>query len=349
MRIAVVILNWNTRDYLKRWLPDIIGSCSRVGDASAIVADNGSSDGSLEMLSMEFPQVETIPLGSNLGFTGGYNKAFSILLKRHPELQYLVLINSDIDVSPDWLEVLTGHMDNHPECAVCGPKFLAMGDNFTHTQRFEYAGAAGGLIDRFGYPFCRGRVLGRTEEDKGQYERPADVMWVSGACLMTRASLWGSGLDERFFAHMEEIDYCWRKQTEGFKVSIVPSATVWHLGGGTLKQGSPFKLKLNYRNNLLMLENNLPATVGVTKARLIIFSRMVLDGASAIIYLLTGRREDFKAVIEAHNEYRTLRRGLIRCKAENGVCGYWKINIILQSLLRGERVFDYLRKYENNH
>lgn len=349
MRTAVVILNWNTKDYLQRWLPGIIESCARVEGASAIVSDSGSTDGSMEMMALEFPQVETVPLGDNFGFTGGYNRSFSILLERHPELEYLVLLNSDIDISPDWLEKLTGYMDSHADCAVCGPKLLAMGENFSHTARFEYAGAAGGYIDRFGYPFCRGRVLGRTEEDNGQYDSPADVMWVSGACLMTRASLWGTGLDERFFAHMEEIDYCWRKQREGYKVTVVPSSVVWHLGGGTLKQDSPFKLKLNHRNNLLLLENNLPATVGPAKARSVIFLRMVLDGASAVIYLLQGRKDAFKAVVDAHNEYRDLRTGGTPLKGKTAICGYWKINIILQSLLRGERIFDYLRSYENNH
>lgn len=349
MRTAVVILNWNTRDYLRRWLPGIIESCRKVVHAEAVVADSGSTDGSMDMMATEFPQTETVPLGSNFGFTGGYNKAFATLLERHPELEYLVLLNSDIDVSPDWLEKLTAHMDSHPECAVCGPKLKAMGEHYSHTDIFEYAGAAGGCLDRFGYPFCRGRVLKRTEADNGQYDTPTDVMWVSGACLMTRASLWGSGLDDRFFAHMEEIDYCWRKQREGYKVTIVPSSVVWHLGGGTLKQDSPFKLKLNHRNNLLLLENNLPSTVGASRAGAIIRLRMILDGASALVYLLQGRKDAFKAVLEAHNEYRELRRNSTPGKVCTGICGYWKINIILQSLLRGERIFDYLRSYENHH
>ena len=203
-----------------------------------------------------------------------------------------------------------------------------------------------------GYPFCRGRVLKRTEEDTGQYDVPAGLMWVSGACLLTRASLWRElrGLDDRFFAHMEEIDYCWRAQLGGWNVAVVPQSTVWHLGGGTLAPSSPWKLELNYRNNLLLLENNLPATIGLPAARRRIFLRMLLDGASAVVYLLSFRPKYFRAVLKAHEGYRKLRSGRAPLQAARGeVKGYWHIFIILQSLLRGGGIFRYLRRYEDSH
>lgn len=353
MRTAAVILNWNTRDYLRRWLPGLLES-----RADIWVADSASDDGSLEMLAEEFPSVRTIPLDANYGFTGGYNRAMARVLE-HGGYDYLVLVNSDIDADRGWLEPLEEWMDGHPECGVCGPKLLALTPSFERGTRFEYAGAAGGLLDRFGYPFCRGRVLKRTEEDTGQYDSPAGVFWMSGACMMTRASLWRElgGLDERFFAHMEEIDYCWRAHLAGWKVDCVPASRVWHLGGGTLPQTSPFKLKLNFRNNLLLLDNNLEATFRakgqgfpVLRARLRIFFRMVLDGCSALAYLLGGRPDCFRSVLEAHGEYRNLRR-----KASPAISvsasfdGLLPINILPAALLHGRGIFKHLRDHEHSH
>ena len=341
MKTAVVILNWNTREYLERWLPALLSSCRSL-DAEVIVADNASTDGSLGMLSSRFPEVRTLPLDCNYGFTGGYNRALDGL-----EAEYYVLLNSDVQVTEGWLEPLVEWMDAHPECGVCGPKL-----HKPESGEFEYAGAAGGLLDRFGYPFCRGRVLGRTEKDKGQYDSPRNVMWVSGACLMTRSYLWKrlGGLDERFFAHMEEIDYCWRAQLAGFRVSIVPASSVCHIGGGTLPKDSPFKLKLNYRNNLLMLENNLAATIGKRKARFIISMRKILDGFSALLYLLQGKPSYFKAVLDAHKEARKA-GGTAKATGNKvaEVAGYYDICIILQAMIRGEGIFEYLRNYENSH
>lgn len=341
MKTAVVILNWNTREYLERWLPALLSSC-KGNDAQVIVADSASSDGSLEMMSTRFPDVRTIPLGSNYGFTGGYNRALEQV-----NAEYFVLMNSDIRVEPGWLEPLVDWMDSHPGCGVCGPKLHRM-----DSDEFEYAGAAGGYIDRFGYPYCRGRVLKRTESDCGQYNNPHNVLWISGACLMTRSSLWKSlgGLDDRFFAHMEEIDYCWRAQLDGWKVTVVPDSCVSHLGGGTLPQESPLKLKLNYRNNLLMLQNNLAATIGCRKASVRIFTRKLFDGCSAVVYLLQGRKACFKAVLDAHREASALRQRKAQRRSGNAaIDGYSEICIILQSLLRGKAVFTYLRKYEDNH
>ena len=309
MKTAVVILNWNTRDYLRKFLPGLIASTEGL-DAEVIVADNASTDGSLEMLAAEFPDVRRISLDRNYGFTGGYNRALAQV-----EADYYVLINSDIEVPQGWLKPLTDWMDTHPHCGACGPKLLS----YHQRDRFEYAGAAGGLLDRYGYPFCRGRILQKVEKDEGQYDTPENVFWVSGACLLVRSKLWKKlgGLDDRFFAHMEEIDLCWRMQLSGYTVTVVPESFVYHIGGGTLPNESPFKLRLNFRNNLLLLENNLAKTFraqgysvdgSLGKARRRIFVRMLLDGASALTYLVTKRYNSYKAVVQAHGEYRKLRR-----------------------------------------
>lgn len=301
LKTAIVILNYNTRDYLRQFLPGLIESCKGL-DAEVIVADNASADGSAEMMKAEFPEVRLITLQENFGFTGGYNRALQMV-----EAEYYVLINSDVEVPSHWLKALQEWMDAHPECGACGPKLLS----FKERDTFEYAGAAGGLIDRFGYPFCRGRIMQKVEKDHGQYDFPTDVLWCSGACLMVRSSVWKAlgGLDERFFAHMEEIDLCWRMQLRGWKVTVVPESYVYHIGGGTLSNNSPFKLRLNFRNNLLLLENNLPATLGSRfRARVRILARMCLDGLSAMTYLLTGKWSFFKAVVQAHREYRKMRR-----------------------------------------
>ena len=339
----MVILNWNTREYLRRFLPGLLRSCDGL-DAEVIVADSASTDGSMEMMSSEFPSVRTVRLDSNYGFTGGYNRALAGL-----DAEYFVLINSDIEVSGNWLGPLVGWMDSHPRCGVCGPKLHKLLPEGP-CEEFEYAGAAGGLIDRFGYPFCRGRVLQRTETDCGQYDKPCDVLWVSGACLMTRASLWKSlgGLDDRFFAHMEEIDYCWRAQLEGWKVTVVPDSVVCHIGGGTLPQSSPFKLKLNYRNNLLLLDNNLARTIGEAAAARRIAFRRFLDSGSAFVYLLTGRYACFKAVVDAGREYRALKRRPGK-GGKKDVDGLEPVSILFQSAIRGKRIFNYLRRYEDSH
>lgn len=348
MKTAVVILNRNTREYLERWLPGLVSSCR---DAEVIVADNASDDGSLEMLAAEFPDIRTISLNDNYGFTGGYNRALARV-----NAEYYVLINSDVRVNDGWLEPLVDWMDNHEECGICGPKLHRLMPDGTCSDSFEYAGAAGGLIDRFGYPYCRGRVPGRTEKDYGQYDKPREVMWVSGACLMTRSSLWErlGGLEEGFFAHMEEIDYCWRAQLAGYRVNVVPQSTVWHLGGGTLSRSSAFKLKLNYRNNLLLLDRNLPATTGPSIAARRIRIRKFLDLCSATVYLLCGRTSYFKAVLEAHREFKTISTGSRQTAAAGGrmrgtVYGYTDICIILQTIIRRKRIFEYLRKYEDYH
>ncbi|MBQ2172193.1 MAG: glycosyltransferase family 2 protein [Bacteroidales bacterium] len=301
MKTAVVILNYNTRNYLEQFLPGLIASCEGL-DAGVVVADNASADTSVEFMKTRFPEIPLIELDKNYGFTGGYNRALEQV-----EADYYVLINSDIEVPQDWLQPLVEWMDSHPECGACGPKLISWHQRDT----FEYAGAAGGLIDRYGYPFCRGRILQKIEKDHGQYDEPADVLWCSGACLMVRSNVWKAlgGLDERFFAHMEEIDLCWRMQLRGWKVTVVPASWIYHIGGGTLPNESPFKLRLNFRNNLLLLENNLPSTLGSRlRTRVRILTRMCLDGLSALVYLFKGKMDFFRAVVQAHREYRQLRR-----------------------------------------
>ena len=312
MKTAVVILNWNGRKFLERFVPGILES---LGDeAQLIIADNASSDGSAEMLKDRFPDVPVMLFSQNRGFTGGYNRALMEL-----EAEYFVLLNSDIEVPRHWLEPLEEWMDTHPECGICAPKLHSFADR----EMFEYAGAAGGYIDRFGYPYCRGRVMKFVEEDRGQYDSPENVFWVSGACLVIRADLYRKlgGLDERFFAHMEEIDLCWRAQLAGYRVTVVPQSTVWHIGGGSLPNNSPRKLYLNYRNNLLMLRKNLGKTMalklfqsgrgkresiasGHRKASRTIFTRMILDGLSCAVYIASFKWKYAQAVIKAHNDFR---------------------------------------------
>ena len=355
MHSAIVILNWNTVDYLRSFLPGLLDSV-KDADAEVIVADSASTDSSMAMMQSEFPSVRRIELDKNYGFTGGYNRALAGI-----DAELFVLMNSDIEVTPDWFKPLAEWMESHPDCGACAPKLHSWYDR----DSFEYAGAAGGRIDRWGYPFCRGRVMNKLEKDEGQYDSPAYVFWASGACLMVRSSLWKQlgGLDDRFFAHMEEIDLCWRMQLEGCRISIVPESLVYHIGGGTLPKSSPWKLKLNYRNNLLMLDNNLAKSFvadglsprkALQKARRIIFLRMILDGGSALMYLLTGKASYFKAVIEAHREFKRLRRGSDAAQLANwaeqlppeGICieGRYSGSMILASILKGNDVFKYLEK-----
>ena len=354
MKTAVVILNWNTEGFLKEFLPGLLQSVSKVEDAEVIVADNASTDGSRQVMKDLFPDVRTLEFDRNYGFTGGYNKAFGEI-----ESDLFVLINSDIEVTENWLGPLVKWMEDHPECGACAPKL----HSWQNRDKFEYAGAAGGYIDRYGYPFCRGRVLKRLETDRGQYDAPADVFWATGACLMVRSSLYRKlgGLDDRFFAHMEEIDLCWRMQLEGYKVTVVPESVVYHVGGGTLPATSPFKLYLNYRNNLLMLENNLAKTFALEfkslpaekaaakafrKASARIFLRKCLDGMSAAVYLLTLRFECFRSVYKAHKDARSMRRRISReeiadyIRTEKGrVTGIYRKWIVLISILKGEGIF----------
>jgi GT2 family glycosyltransferase len=358
MKTAVVILNWNTKGFLEEFLPALISSVEKVDGAEVVVADNASTDGSIEMMAEKFPQVKTLSFEKNLGFTGGYNRAFSEI-----ESEYFLLINSDIEVPQDWLGPLVDWMDSHPECAACAPKL----HSWQEKEKFEYAGAAGGYLDKFGYPLCRGRVLKELETDYGQYDSPKDVFWATGACLLVRSSVYKElgGLDERFFAHMEEIDLCWRMQLCGWRVTVVPSSVVYHVGGGTLPATSPFKLFLNFRNNRLMLSNNLAKTfanqfihegmaVGIAarkgyyKAKRRLFLRGILDMLSAFVYLATGKIDCYKSVLKARKEAKALERKtdishieayLQEYGAKAKVAGIYNRWIILRSIIKGKGIF----------
>lgn len=289
-KVAVVILNWNGEHFLKKFLPTLIENTPR-SQVEIVVADNGSTDGSLLILN-DYPTVRTILLDKNFGYTGGYNRALSQV-----EAQYYVLLNSDIEVPSGWLEPMVTFMDKNPQVAACAPKLI----DYNRKEYFEYAGAAGGFIDLFGYPFCRGRILSEIEADNGQYDDPMPIFWASGACMMVRSScFWeAGGFDDDFFAHMEEIDLCWRLQNRGYLIYSIPSSVVYHVGGGTLPNNNPFKLFLNYRNNLSMLHKNLSL-----RALLVVIPvRMVLDILSAFVYLVNGRLSFTKAVLKAHKQY----------------------------------------------
>lgn len=287
-KVSVVILNWNGENFLKKFLPGVVKN-SNLSGVEIVVADNGSVDGSIALLEKDFPSVRIIKLDKNYGFATGYNLALKQLIS-----EYYVLLNSDVEVTDGWLNPLISFMDATPIAAACMPKILDL-NNPTY---FEYAGAAGGFIDFLGYPFCRGRILSVIEEDKGQYNTPIEVFWTSGACMFVRSkSYWeANGLDDDFFAHMEEIDLCWRLKNLGYGNWCIPASSVYHVGGGTLPNNNPRKLYYNYRNSLYMLFKNLPKS----KLYHTILLRMILDGLSAIAYLFHGKLGFFKAVLHAH-------------------------------------------------
>lgn len=249
--VAVIILNWNGAELLRQFLPSVVaGTSPRLADI--IVADNGSDDDSVEWVRQHYPEVVLLPFPENYGFAQGYN----LSIEQAKAYEYVVLLNSDVETPDGWLEPLVAYADRHPEVAVCQPKLLSYRDK----NRFEYAGAAGGFLDRYGYPFCRGRIFGTIEADNGQYDTPCDIFWASGAALFIRTRVYTEvgGLDPYFFAHMEEIDLCWRVHLAGYRIVCLPESRVYHLGGATLAASDPRKTYLNFRNNLLMLHKNLP-------------------------------------------------------------------------------------------
>lgn len=307
-KIAVVILSWNGCEMLRRFLPSVLRCSGDVsgGTVSIYVADNGSLDNSVEMLCCEFPSVRVVMLSENYGFADGYNRAL-----RQVKAEYVVLLNSDVEVTEHWLEPLVAYMDAHPEAAACQPKVRS----WHRRDLFEYAGAAGGFIDRYGYPFCRGRVFSRVEEDKGQYDAVHSLFWATGAALFIRRSDYveAGGLDGRFFAHMEEIDLCWRLRARGRGIVCVPRSVVYHVGGGTLRKENPHKTFLNFRNNLLMLYKNLPDKElgGVMRMR------AFLDYIAAFNFLLHGQWANAWAVVTARRAYRRLRPSFRDARKKN--------------------------------
>jgi len=294
-KIAIVILNWNGVKLLRQFLPSVI-EFSPNESTTIVVADNGSTDDSLSMLRSDFPEVKILDLKKNYGFARGYNEALIQI-----DADYFVILNSDVEVTPGWLESPIRLMEAEPEIAAVQPKILS----YREKTHFEYAGAAGGFIDRFGYPFCRGRIFNELEFDKGQYDDFTDIFWATGACMFIRASLFHQvgGFDADFWAHMEEIDLCWRLKNQGYRIVFSPESTVYHLGGGTLSYDNPTKLFLNFRNNLWLLYKNLPGYQLIT----ILGVRMILDAVAAFKLLAEFNLNGIRSVLKAHYHfYRSL-------------------------------------------
>ena len=291
MKLSIVILNWNGSRHLRRFLPSVL-MYSNYDWAEIVVADNYSNDDSCECVGQEFPGVKFLQLDQNYGFAEGYNRAL-----KSNVAEYILLLNSDVEVTENWLEPMIEMMDFNPAIAACQPKIMQL----DHPEKFEYAGASGGFIDHYGYPFCRGRIVNFQEQDHGQYDAPISVFWASGAALLVRGKYWHEfeGFDSDFWAHMEEIDLCWRMKNRGYKVVVCPQSKVFHLGGGSLAYGSPQKIYLNFRNNLFLLYKNLPQG----KLIVTLFFRMVLDGIAAVQFLTTGQYKAFSKVLGAHRDF----------------------------------------------
>ncbi len=342
-RISVVILNYNGAEMLRRFLPSVI---EHSPEAEVIVADNASTDNSIEVMRNTFPSVRLIELDKNYGFADGYNKAL-----REITNQYYLLLNSDVEVTAGWLAPLLTFMDSNKDVAACQPKLL----NYKEKHLFEYAGGAGGFIDRYGYPFCRGRIFDTIEQDNGQYDSMCDLFWATGASLMIRSDdYWSAGgLDGTFFAHMEEIDLCWRLRSRGRRIVCLPESTVYHVGGATLAKSNPRKTFLNFRNNLLMLYKNLPPK----ELSSVMLRRSLLDYIAAAKFLLSGNIADFKAVISARREFSKIKSSYASMRAENiakSVCDIIPeratFSILWQYYAKGnKRISDFVLFYFNIH
>ena len=333
IKTAVVVLNWNGKAWLEKFLPNLVNH-SQV--ATVFVADNASTDDSVDYVKINFPTVKIIVNASN----GGYAKGYNDVLKQI-DAEYFVLINSDIEVTAGWLSPIISLMDSDKQIASCQPKIL----NYNSKTKFEYAGASGGFIDNLGYPFCRGRIFDDLEQDKGQYNDAVEVFWATGACLFVRSThFWElGGLDEDFFAHQEEIDLCWRLKNKGYKIMVQPKSVVYHVGGGTLNAGSPFKTHLNFRNNLFMLFKNLPISSLFTTIPM----RLVLDGVAALTFLNKEKGlEHVLAIAKAHFSFYFAIPNLIakrqKISQKNSLVGkmYW--SILVKNKMNGIKRFSEL-------
>lgn len=289
-KVIVAILNWNGRRHLEKFLPSVIAST--YPNLEIVVGDNASTDDSVAYIQQKFPTIRIIQNDKNYGFAEGYNRILSQL-----DADYFVLLNSDVEVKARWIEPLVTLMESDSQIAAAQPKILS----YAHKHLFEYAGAAGGFLDIFGYPFCRGRIFDSIEADKGQYDTEAEIFWASGAAFFIKKKYWkeSGGFDSYFFAHMEEIDLCWRLKNKGYKIMYCPQAEVYHVGGGTLHAEHPHKTFLNFRNNLLMLRKNLP----FVKALAIISFRFWLDFASLLKYVCAGKIKNALAISKAHRAF----------------------------------------------
>ena len=339
-QISVIILNWNGEALLKEFLPSVI-SHTPENMADIIVADNGSTDNSVEMLKSEFPTVKLILFDRNYGFAEGYNRAIGQV-----ETPYSVFLNNDVEVTANWIDAPIRAMEADQALAVVQPKILAQTDK----KKFEYAGAAGGWLDCHGYPFCRGRVLHVVEEDRGQYDNPAHIFWASGACFFVRTEVFRKegGFDARFFAHQEEIDLCWRLNARGYRLKCIPQSVVYHVGGATLKTESPQKTFLNFRNNLLMVYKNSSAA----KLQSVLRLRYWLDRIALIKFLLTGHPANAKAVLQARKIFKQLQKDYASVRAENlaktvitTIPEMFQKSLIFHFYIRGRKKFSKMIDY----
>ena len=333
-RIAIVILNWNGKELLEKFLPSVV-SFSKKEWADVIIADNDSSDDSISFLKENYSDLQRVQLDKNYGFAEGYNRALAQL----PH-SYFVLLNSDVEVTEDWLDSIYTQFENNKDIAAAMPKIKA----YHKKTNFEYAGAAGGFIDYLGYPFCRGRILDSIEKDNGQYNSNIDIFWASGAAMFVRSEVYkqAGGLDSDFFAHMEEIDLCWRIKNLGYRIICDTNSTVFHVGGATLPNHSSQKLFLNFRNNLLMLYKNLPSN----KLLFTFLARMILDGVAAFKFLLSGEVSNFTAVFKAHisfysmlKKYNLKRKQSLRLVSKEHHPEIYQNSLIIDYYLKSKKVF----------
>lgn len=331
--VATAILNWNGKNWLEQFLPSVLST--RYPRHSVVLIDNGSTDDSVEFVRNNYPNIMVVVNEGNLGFAGGYNEGL-----REVQADYYAILNSDVEVDANWLQPLVDLLDSNPQIAACQPKVLS----FAQPDSFEYAGASGGFIDRYGFPFCRGRVFETCEHDHGQYNDARPVFWATGAALFIRSGLfhYHGGFDKDFFAHMEEIDLCWRLQNAGHEIWVQPRSVVYHVGGGTLGKENPRKTYLNFRNNLIMMTKNLPLCQVFTRIPL----RMGIDGQAALKELFGGNWGFFKAIFTAHMHFyaslpSTLakRRQGKRKRKFHGLAGVYARSVVLWYYARAKRTF----------
>ncbi len=317
MKLAVVILNWNGKNLLEQFLPSVVAFS---GGADIYVADNASTDDSIAFVTANFPSVKVISNKQNFGFAQGYNEALQFV-----DADIFALVNSDIEVTENWLNPIIDTFQNEPETAIIQPKIR----DYKNKEYYEYAGAAGGFIDRYGYPFCRGRIFDTIEKDSGQYDDGCEIFWASGACFFIRSSTYRelAGFDADFFAHQEEIDLCWRAFNKGHRAKYIGSSTVYHVGGATLEQGNPRKTFLNFRNSLLMLTKNLPKSLLFQ----VIFMRVCLDGIAGIQFLLKGKPAHCLAIVKAHFSFYAKFSGAYKKRAAYQSGKYYRVNSIVYS------------------
>ncbi len=329
---AVVILNYNGVNFLKKYLPTVI--CCSEG-AEIVVADNGSTDDSVLFMKRKFPNIKLLINEMNAGFAKGYNRVLSQI-----EADYYVLLNSDIEVTSNWIKPVIDLMESDKTIAACQPKIRSI----FQRDHFEYAGASGGFIDQWGYPFCRGRIFEEVEKDNGQYDDVCEIFWATGACLFVRADIYHrlGGLDEDFFAHMEEIDFCWRAKNEGYRILVQPASVVYHVGGGTLPKSSARKTYLNFRNNSMLLYKNLPQN----RLWKVLVTRLFLDGLAGVRFMMQGHFQDVVAIVKAHfyfyGHLKTLKKKRKELKQQKGVSDMYRGSLIFARYLKGIRFFSKL-------